>query len=258
MKRYLVIAFLATACSAPQEPVAPPSTPAPSETASSEPASSTAEPPTATIPADAGRPKPNVPRATGAQFLPVDEAPSDATLVAFRTRMLEAVRRKDRDALLAMIDPKIRTGFDGSGGLTGFRRGWKLDAGESPLWHELDVILSNGGSFMKGVEPPLYCAPYVYSAWGDDRPDVFEYGAIIGSDVPLYESKDVNSTPLLLLDHHLVKFTGPAAGSEWREVEIDGKRGFVKADSVRSPIGYRACFSKRSGDWKMEMLVKGD
>jgi len=37
-----------------------------------------------------------------------------------------------------------------------------------------------------------------------------------------------------------------------------GVEGWVAAADVYSPIGYRAGFSNRTGEWKLEALVAGD
>lgn len=38
----------------------------------------------------------------------------------------------------------------------------------------------------------------------------------------------------------------------------NGQEGWVRGSDVRSPIDYRAGFSKRSGQWKLEAFVAGD
>ena len=45
----------------------------------------------------------------------------------------------------------------------------------------------------------------------------------------------------------------------WYKIEtLGGKKGFVSAEFVRSPIDYRACFEKKNGKWKMTAFVAGD
>ena len=45
----------------------------------------------------------------------------------------------------------------------------------------------------------------------------------------------------------------------WLKVEtLGGKKGFVGAEFVRSPIDYRAIFVKEKGKWKMSTFVAGD
>jgi hypothetical protein len=39
---------------------------------------------------------------------------------------------------------------------------------------------------------------------------------------------------------------------------LSGKKGFIKAKYVRSPIDYRAIFEKNNGKWKMGAFISGD
>ena len=50
-----------------------------------------------------------------------------------------------------------------------------------------------------------------------------------------------------------------AEKGDWYEIKtLGGKKGFVKAEFVRSPIDYRAGFEKKSGKWKMTFFLAGD
>ncbi|HEY0140674.1 MAG TPA: hypothetical protein VGF48_07250 [Thermoanaerobaculia bacterium] len=52
---------------------------------------------------------------------------------------------------------------------------------------------------------------------------------------------------------------GPEVRRPRRHVRtLGGKEGWVRTSDVRTPIGYRAGFSKRYGAWKMDALVAGD
>jgi hypothetical protein len=57
---------------------------------------------------------------TGQRLLPVDEASQDASFAQFRQQMIAAVDAKNGEALMGMLDPKIRLSFGGSGGLADF------------------------------------------------------------------------------------------------------------------------------------------
>ena len=46
---------------------------------------------------------------------------------------------------------------------------------------------------------------------------------------------------------------------DWYKVEtLGGKKGFVKAEFVRSAVDYRAGFEKKKGVWKMIFFIAGD
>src|SRR5215208_1023392 len=59
------------------------------------------------------------------KLLPADEAARDPGLFSFHAQLQAAVARRDSDALLAMVDPRIRTSFGDSGGIEAFRSQWK-------------------------------------------------------------------------------------------------------------------------------------
>ena len=56
-----------------------------------------------------------------------------------------------------------------------------------------------------------------------------------------------------------VKLKNSDTEYDWLKVEtLGGKKGYVKADYVRSPIDYRAVFEKKRGVWKMTAFIAGD
>ncbi|HEX7708140.1 MAG TPA: SH3 domain-containing protein [Thermoanaerobaculia bacterium] len=197
----------------------------------------------------------------GPKLMPADEAAKDPTLVEFRERLLEAVRSRDEEFLFEAIDPNIRTGFGPVGGATEFRRHWRLDTADSPLWDELETILALGGSFNPSSASSQFWAPYVYSAWPEQH-DAFRSLAVIEEDVPMHESPDPQSPVIGRLSYDIVKNVDvPAAelAAGWTRVRtVDGRSGWVNSLTVRSPVGYRAGFTRRNGEWKLSAFVSGD
>lgn len=192
------------------------------------------------------------------RLMPLDEASKDPSFLAYREKLLGALKTKDTDALQPLVDPKIRTTFGEGGGWEDFKKQWKLPANDSPLWTELTTILSHGGSFEDVMDVRRFCAPYVYSDWPEDL-DSFEYLAVIGDDVPLYESASAASKVVATLNHDIVRSLEGMGRGEFRHVELsDKKQGWIRRDQARSPIEYRACFTKAGGDWRMNLLVAGD
>jgi hypothetical protein len=41
------------------------------------------------------------------KFMPIDEGAKDANWLSYKSRILEAIERKNRPALMAAIDPKV-------------------------------------------------------------------------------------------------------------------------------------------------------
>jgi hypothetical protein len=197
------------------------------------------------------------PAVQGPKLMPVDEATSDPSLVAFRDELLAAVRRRDADAVVALADPKIRTSFGGGGGAADFKR----NLAQPGVWEDFELLLTQGGKFVGEGAGRSFWAPYVYSAWPDAH-DAFASLAITGEKVPLYESADKNSRVIATLSYDIVQRAGDTGRDidEWQNVKTaDGHTGWVEARSVRSPVGYRAGFLKnKEGKWQINALVAGD
>lgn len=227
------------------ETVTSATTPTPTETATPAPPAPTE---VATCTAAAGR------------LCPVDEGARDASFAAFRTELAAAVAAKDEAKLLALVDPAIRTNFGGGGGTGDFKAQWKTSSADSPLWRELASILEHGGAFQGEGQDQSFWAPYVYAVWPDEV-DAFEHVAAIRAGVPVRAEPKPDAEVVSTVDWAILGLprvnTAPPTG--WQRVKTsDGREGWAQKDDVRSPIGYRAGFSKRSGTWKMDALVAGD
>ena len=73
---------------------------------------------------------PAPPAVNGPKLQPVDEAGRDPSFGAYRAQLLDAVRRRDVEAIVKAVDPKIRTSF-GDGGGAGFNKTkdrWRMTA----------------------------------------------------------------------------------------------------------------------------------
>lgn len=178
-----------------------------------------------------------MPRVGGPRLLPVDEASQDASLVAFRQRVLTAIRNRDEATLRAALDPHVRTSFGSAQDFV-------------PHWNELESALSLGGTFQRTGEEARFWAPYVYSAWPEQF-DAFAHLAVIAKDVPL---RDAGKRVIALLSYDIVKRL-PGAG---HVATLDGREGWVDAKYLYSPVGYRAGLVRRRGTWKIEAFVNGD
>ena len=200
---------------------------------------------------------PTAPTVKGPKLMPVDEATSDPSLVAFRNELLAAVRRRDADAVVALADPKIRTSFGGGGGAADFKR----NLGQPGVWEDFERLLTQGGSFVGEGSGRSFWAPCVSSAWPDAH-DAFASLAITGENVPLLESADKNARVIATLSYDIVQRAGDIGRDigEWHNVKTaDGHTGWVESRSVRSPVGYRAGFLKnKDGKWQINALVAGD
>jgi hypothetical protein len=201
---------------------------------------------------------------------PVDDAAKDATFLAFRTRLIAAVDKKDARYIYSIVDPRIQLSFGGDAGLAAFKRIWKLESRDSDFWKQFGAVIKNGGKFINQPNAPKqFAAPYTFSAWPDDL-DSFEYLSIFGFDVNLRERPSTDSRVISQLSYNVVKVDTDRSiirksggrevgGFSWYYVEtLGGKKGYVSADYVRSPIDLRAGFEKKRGAWRMTYFIAGD
>src|SRR5262245_42946767 len=82
-------------------------------------------------------------------FTPVDQGANDANWQAYKTRLLAALEKKNRQAVLAAIDPNVDNGPKIKRGVAEFRRRWDFDKDKTPVFDELRRALSLGGAYVK-------------------------------------------------------------------------------------------------------------
>jgi hypothetical protein len=248
-------ALLVVACKAHEEHTATSTTTSTVTTATTETThthtDASAEPGSTLTPAPAPA---GVEPVAGPKLTPVDQGPTDPTFVAYRDRLRAAVKSRDAKAVAALVDPKLRTSFGGVNGDI------ETVLARPGMWEELDAVLAHGGSFLGEGQSRSFWAPYVYSAWPEER-DAFSHLGVIGENVPLRKTPDANGEMVAMLSYDIVERAAAPSAKEdaWRAVKTaDGRNGFVESKSVMSPVGYRAGFMKVNGEWKMNALVAGD
>jgi hypothetical protein len=211
-------------------------------------------------------------------LLPVDEAVSEPDLVRTRAAVMNALRTRNVERLLAFAADDITVhhelGKDQLRDLSSY--------GDRILPDHMLGALTLGGSFtttrgsFKGERQ--FCAPYVYSAYPSDAYELnllFQHGdepwAIIGKNVPV-RSRPSNKAPVVTRSsYQLVYVPGGLAWAEedvakgppysdrgWREVETrNGKTGYVDSRLVRNPADYHVCFAQRGGHWLITVVAEG-
>ena len=201
-------------------------------------------------------------------LLPPDQAVSDASLSLYLEDLREAVQQQDPKRLQSLLDPGIRTGFDGSGGWEAFSRQWHPENRASEIWLLLDNLLRLGGGYMDAGNPTLYALPYVYSHWPDSL-DAFSHVAVTATGAVLREQPAANAAGVCTLGRVILQTDyaksypqgGNGTRKEWWYVQLpDGKlSGYVSHSDIYSPVGYRALFNQsEAGKWHMTALVAGD
>ena len=203
--------------------------------------------------------------ASGAQagkLYPVDESGQDPSFAAFRKRLIAAVRRRDARFVRSILDPEIELSFGGLQGRKDFEEMWHPERRDSELWPVLDQLLKLGGAYDRRSR--TFTAPYVFTAFPDDM-DAFEHSAIVGKGVNVRAQPSCCAAVIGTLSYDIVRVAAPEPEPEpggkhsWVAITLpNGRRGYVDARFIRSPIDYRAQFTKVRGRWRMTFLLAGD
>ncbi len=197
----------------------------------------------------------------------VDEAKKDPSFFAFREKLIAAAKKKDSKYLLSIVATDIKNGFGGEDGINEFKSRWDFGGPDNgDFWVEFLPVIMNGGSFTKDGKNTIFFAPYVFQAFPEDL-DVFKHRVVIGKNVNLRKDGSANAPVVAALSYNIVKVDeensiegrGKDGVMDWYAVEtLGGKKGFVKAEYVRSPVDFRAGFEKIKGEWKMTIFIAGD
>lgn len=251
--RFAAIAFVALLCSCgePQQqqvpapkPGAPTQAPAPAPTV-----------PTTSAPAPAPAPAAGCTPAAS-RLCPSDTGASDPSFEQFRKELRAAVEQKNGPELLKHVATDVRTNFGSGGGIDDFANGWKIGSADSRLWSTLSTVLDGGGSFKDAGLVKMFWAPYTFANW-PEAIDPFEHVAALHAGVVVRAKASNDASQVATVDWEILKVV--SRNERWMKVKTSGGvEGWVSVADVYSPIGYRAGFSKHTGEWKLEALVAGD
>jgi hypothetical protein len=198
--------------------------------------------------------------AKGVRHLPpVDESWKDKSFRSFRRALLLTLKERNVNQLLRAVASDILGGFGGDGGRDEFRTMWHLEKPEtSRIWETLAGTIGLG-SVRNQNGPPGFTAPYVYALFPENL-DAFTHYVVVQAAAKLYEHANTTSAVVETLHWDIVEdVEGDLRLVDWRQVRAaSGRIGFVREENVRSPIGYRATFEKRNGQWFLTAFVEGD
>jgi hypothetical protein len=168
------------------------------------------------------------------RLFPADEASSRPEFFQYRTRLLVAIEQRDVEAVLEAVDPRIRLGFDASGGVNALR---ELLGPHAEAWEELRMVLAGGGSFTSPVS----------------------FAAVVGTNVRLRQAPRLDAPIITAVSHAIVRVVDEVEGRLWTRVQLgDGRSGYVWHAYVRRPTDYRALFNLIDGRWRLTAWVSGD
>ena len=197
--------------------------------------------------------------------MPVDEGKDDPSFLAFRNNLIKIVKNRDLEELLSLTDREFRGSLGPDEGVDFFKKKLENPSSKPDLWRELLVVLEHGGSFQPH-DPSSFCAPYLFGSFPDDV-DSFKFQAIFGSNINLRSKPGLKAPVTARLSYnivqvdyeHSVHVSPDSKEHVWLMIEtLGGKKGYVKAEFVRSPIDYRAGFDKVDGKWKLRLFLAGD
>ena len=191
------------------------------------------------------------------RLLPVDEAARQPDFFTFRAQLLTAVARHDAAALMAVVHPNIKCDFGGGEGKAFFEEFWKPGAPGSEVWAELAAVLALGGTLehARFVCRALRAQPL---APGYGR---FEHVAVVGDRVRIRTAPRQDAETAAISSFEILPLARPSGDTPegWTAVTLEGEKiGYIASRFVRSPIDYRAHFSKTDGRWQMLMFIAGD
>ena len=208
----------------------------------------------------------------------VDEAWRDPRLVLARHDVLGAALRRDTSALRPLLGDRFLWSF-GGGDVEDFLQHL---VGAPDTWQEMVDVLSLGGRL--SPDGAGFTAPF----WWDDRScvdasrterttadttadqegsefscDGFEVLIVLGIDVRVRQTPGgtpIDAVSLGYVSNDRARRETRAGGENWTPVILpSGQRGWIATRLLRSPIGWRAGFTKGTdGKWKMTMFVAGD
>ncbi len=208
------------------------------------------------------------PKVVKGKMLPVDQAALNPDFESFRKRVLRIIEYKDVNGLKDILDKNIKFSFGDPTGKENFIQHWKLNnkGTQSEVWKELRDVMDLGGYFEEANQK-RFVAPYTFAELPNEY-DPFEYGIITAENVRMRSRPGLNGKVLETLSYDLVKMiqtrqrdiqTIAGETYPWHQVEtLDGKKGYVFGQYLRTQIDYRAFFEENDGDWKMTIFIAGD
>ncbi|MGE0083101.1 MAG: SH3 domain-containing protein [Desulfococcaceae bacterium] len=196
------------------------------------------------------------------KLFPADEGETDASFCSFRQKLLEAVRNRDTEFVLNVLDPKVvisppdADGIVQDFGIEAFRKKWQPEHVFSPLWDEMAEILSLGGSFVDDNKKQ-FVAPYVHSLWPKDR-DAAEYWAVIGNNISVREQPGLNSAVIASCSYEVLR-AELTKNRKWIKVALpDGRTGYVFGQFIRNRNDYSIGFEKVNDRWFIKWFAGKD
>lgn len=183
-----------------------------------------------------------------------DDGVGHPDLIAFRNRLITAIKNHDAQTILQAADSDFR-GCDMQG-LDGLRK-YLLACSRYPGgWGALYDSLTEGGVLSSAGT--VFASNYAVSLFPQEKTGVIgpEYfNVIAGRNVPVYEHPSSASRIFIRLSSNIVIPVG-AVKSGWQQIEYKrDRRGYIAAKDLLSPIGMSIEMKRRNGRWRLTGII---
>ncbi|MDX2180744.1 MAG: SH3 domain-containing protein [Bryobacteraceae bacterium] len=181
---------------------------------------------------------------------PVDEGSRDPSFAKFRAELSAAFDRRDRPFVESALAQDANLSFGGHTGVRAFRE--MYPPGKEP-WAKWRRMISLGGRWRRGG----FEGPYVFTDFPREL-DEFSFGVSIDERVSVRLTPSPLADVVDFLNWETFEYLDNLRG-EWTLVRTPRNReGYVRSESVWSPIDFRIRFEKRNGVWKIAFWLQGD
>jgi len=196
-----------------------------------------------------------VPPNNPGRYTPRDECAAAPDAGAFRTRVVDAVRRRDVQAFVALASDDVMLDYGGGAGRKELRE--RLTGKDGPeLWRELDALLALGCAFSEGQ---LIMPWFFAQDLGDADP--YSTMLVLGDSVPMRGGPHKGAPIKRRLNWQVVVIPADfQPEKQFQYARLIGRNGagFVASDKLRSQIGFRLIAERRDGAWRLTAFIAGD
>ena len=186
---------------------------------------------------------------------PVEQCSGDRGFVKFRSGLRDAVAKRNRAALIAMLAPDVMVSFGGDSGRDAFAKHWSFDPKEyGNIWSQLETMLKLGCSNSENIR----MIPSLSSQLDQQGADEAFETRLVLPGAKLFKKPGDRRTAAPVPAWSLASVTN-SGGDLWTGVKLaDGRQGFISDDDLYEPLGYRMLVEKRKGKWMITAFVAGD
>lgn len=185
---------------------------------------------------------------------PVEQCGGDRSFTKFRDTLRQVVQRKDRDALLRMLSPKVLVNFGGAVGPKAFAEEWDFDPHSHGIWDQIETMLRMGC----GRDGGARLIPSLILQLDPDADEGVYDMRLVLPGAKLFTKPGVAAGAGAVASWTVATATN-TSGDLWTGVRLpDGRSGWIADDDLYEPIGYRMVVEKLRGKWMITAFVAGD